>query len=254
MKILTLFQTKKLCLSFQQSFSLSHTHTFTHSHTAAFSFLPVSFYFFNHSRKMKKREEMKIHVWKKHTENNYFLHFSHMNLLQTNVFVCFHVLPRKIHIFRWEVFIILVSFFKLLVKVWQHRLAFTLKTNPVFWVKLGIGKCRHSRTLPAATDVPKHFLSQVKKLKNSKLVPYITSQRTLITPSQGKRKHQPSFGFGIQAQSEAVWFILRKNPKMFPKIRTQQPWLSSSFQVWKVLESGWSLVLALQLQRLIVTR
>lgn len=62
MKILTLFQTKKLCLSFQQSFSLSHTHTFTHSHTAAFSFLPVSFYFFNHSRKMKKREEMKIHV------------------------------------------------------------------------------------------------------------------------------------------------------------------------------------------------
>lgn len=184
MKILTLFQTKKLCLSFQQSFSLTHSHTHSHTHTLLLlAFFLSLFIFFNHSRKMKKREEMKIHVWKKHTENNYFLHFSHMNLLQTNVFVCFHVLPRKIHIFRWEVFIILVSFFKLLVKVWQHRLAFTLKTNPVFWVKLGIGKCRHPCTLPAATDVPKHFLSQVKKLKNSKLVPYIASQRTLITPS-----------------------------------------------------------------------
>lgn len=36
MKILTLFQTKKLCLSFQQSFSL------THLHTAAFSFFFLS--------------------------------------------------------------------------------------------------------------------------------------------------------------------------------------------------------------------
>lgn len=33
MKILTLFQTKKLCLSFQQSFSLTHSHTHSHTHT-----------------------------------------------------------------------------------------------------------------------------------------------------------------------------------------------------------------------------
>lgn len=107
MKILTLFQTKKLCLSFQQSFSL------THSHIAAFSFFPVSLNFFSPSIKMKKREEMKIHVWEKHTENNYFLHFSHMNLLQTNVFVCFQVLSRKIHILGWKVFNVPVSFFQI---------------------------------------------------------------------------------------------------------------------------------------------
>lgn len=62
---------------------------------------------------MKKREEMKIHVWEKHTENNYFLHFSHMNLVQTNVFVCFHILSRKIHILGQEVLYILVSFFQI---------------------------------------------------------------------------------------------------------------------------------------------
>lgn len=166
MKILTLFQTKKLCLSFQQSFSL------THSHTAAFSFFPVSLSFFSHSIKMKKREEMKIHVWQKHTENNYFLHFSHMNLLQTNVFVCFHVLSRKIHILGWKVFNILVSFFfKLIVNLWQHGLTLTLNINPVFWVKSGMGKCRCPCTLPEDADAPKHFLSQVKKTEEEQISP-----------------------------------------------------------------------------------
>lgn len=62
---------------------------------------------------MEKKEEKKNHVWEEHTGSNYFIHYNHMNLFQTAVCVCFHVLPSKSHVLGWEVFTILVLVFKL---------------------------------------------------------------------------------------------------------------------------------------------
>jgi len=99
-------------------------------------FLPFpSFSLFESQEKDGKREKKKNHVQEEHTGNNCFLHFNQMNLFQTNICVCSHVLQSKIHLFMWEIFIILVSVFQLPVIHWHHRQAFTLKINPEFWLK-----------------------------------------------------------------------------------------------------------------------
>lgn len=92
----------------------------------------------------------------------------------------FHVLPSKIHILGWEVFFILVSVFKLPVNHWHHRLAFTLKINPEFWLKSGMRKVRHPCTLPVTTDAPKTGFVPGGKAEEQQISPIYnkTFQRT----------------------------------------------------------------------------